>query len=38
MKFLSLVLFCDNVSKFNLRRIYMVSSVTVKCDNYAFKI
>lgn len=38
MKFLDLVPFCDNFSKFKLLRIYMVSSVTVKCDSYAFKI
>lgn len=38
VKFLNLVPFCDKFSKFKLLRIYMVSSVTVICDSYAFKI
>jgi len=38
VKFLNLVPFCDNFLKLKSLRIYMVSSVTVKCDSYAFKI
>ena len=38
MKFFNLVPFCDNFPKLKLLRIYVVSSVTVRCDSYAFKI